>query len=93
MGAIFIYHSGGESAVAGWAQVKSPPRDDPNSPRSAVVDLAFAGRIAPPVTLKEIKDSGPFSDLALVRQGRLSTMEAPPEFVAWLRKQRNVRGL
>jgi predicted RNA-binding protein with PUA-like domain len=90
---VLIYHSGGESAIVGWAQVKSPPRDDPNTPRSAVVDLAFAGRINPPVTLKEIKDSGLFSDWALVRQGRLSTMEAPAGFVVWLKKQRKVRGL
>lgn len=90
---VLIYHSGGESAVVAWAQVKSPPRDDPNTPRSAVVDLAFAGRIDPPVTLKEIKDSALFSDWALIRQGRLSTMEAPPEFIAWLKKQRKVRGL
>ena len=90
---VLIYHSGGESAIVGWAQVKSAPRDDPNTPRSAVVDLAFAGRIDPPVTLKEIKDSGLFSDWALIRQGRLSTMEAPPDFVAWLKKQRKVRGL
>ncbi len=90
---VLIYHSGGESAVVGWARVKSPPRDDPNNPRSAVVDLAFAGRIAPPITLKEIKDSGLFSDWALVRQGRLSTMEAPAEFLAWLKQLRKVRGL
>ncbi len=90
---VLIYHSGGESALVGWAHVKSSPRDDPNTPRSAVVDLAFAGRIDPPVTLKEIKESGLFSDWALVRQGRLSTMEVPPEFVVWLKKRRKVRGL
>ncbi len=90
---VLIYHSGGESAVVGWARVKSAPRDDPNTPRSVIVDLAFAGRIDPPVTLKEIKTSGLFSDWALIRQGRLSTMEAPADFVAWLKKQRKVRGL
>src|SRR5277367_5269568 len=82
---VFIYHSGGVSSVAGMATVKSPPRDDPKNPKSAVVDLEFAGRLEPPVTLAEIKQSGKFDDWALVRQGRLSTMAAPEKFVAWMR--------
>ncbi len=90
---VLIYHSGGESAIVGWAQVKSAPRDDPNTPRSALVDLAFAGRIDPPVSLKEIKASDLFSHWALLRQPRLSTMEAPPDFVAWLKRQRKIQGL
>jgi predicted RNA-binding protein with PUA-like domain len=82
---VFIYHSGGVSSVVGMAAVKSPPRNDPKNAKSAVVDLEFVGRIEPPVTLAEIKQSGKFDDWALVRQGRLSTMSVPEEFVAWLR--------
>jgi predicted RNA-binding protein with PUA-like domain len=82
---VFIYHSGGVSSVVGTAVVKSPPRDDPRKAKSAVVDLEFAGRIEPPVTLAEIKQSGKFTDWALVRQGRLSTMAAPEKFVTWMR--------
>jgi predicted RNA-binding protein with PUA-like domain len=82
---VFIYHSGGVSAVVGIALVKSEPRDDPNNPRSAVVDLEFAGCLIPPVTLAEIKQSKKFGDWALVRQGRLSTMAAPEKFVDWMR--------
>src|SRR5271170_8187336 len=82
---VFIYHSGGISSVVGIAVVKSEPRDDPRNPKSAVVDLEFAGRIEPPVTLAEIKQSKQFDDWALVRQGRLSTMTVPEKFVAWLR--------
>jgi predicted RNA-binding protein with PUA-like domain len=84
---VFIYHSGGASSVVGIAAVKSPPRDDPKHPKSAVVDLEFVGRLEPPVTLTEIKQSGKFGDWALVRQGRLSTMAAPEKFVAWLRER------
>jgi predicted RNA-binding protein with PUA-like domain len=84
---VFIYHSGGLSTVAGIAVVRSEPRDDPNNPKSAVVDLEFAGRLEPPVTLAEIKQSKLFDDWALVRQGRLSTMAAPDKFVAWMRKR------
>ncbi len=82
---VFIYHSGGVSSVVGMATVKSQPRDDPKNPKSAVVDLEYAGRLEPPMTLAEIKQSGKFDDWALVRQGRLSTMAAPEKFVAWMR--------
>jgi len=84
---VFIYHSGGLSTVAGIAVVRSEPRDDQNNPKSAVVDVKFAGRLEPPVTLAEIKQSKLFDDWALVRQGRLSTMAAPEKFVAWMRKR------
>ena len=82
---VFVYHSGGDSAVVGMAVVRTVPRDDPRNPKSAVVDLEFAGRLEPAVTLAEIKQSGKFGDWALVRQGRLSTMAAPPEFVHWMK--------
>lgn len=82
---VFIYHSGGVSGVVGLASVESAPRPDPKNAKSAVVDLAFRGRLDPPTTLAEIKKSGQFADWALVRQGRLSTMSAPDKFVAWIK--------
>lgn len=85
---VFIYHSGGASSIVGLADVKSEPRDDPKNPKSAMVDVEFAGRIDPPVTLAEIKQSKKFEDWALVRQGRLSTMAAPEKFAVWMRSHR-----
>ena len=86
---VFIYHSGGKaeggSGVVGLAKVLTEGRADPKNPKSAVADLEFAGRLDPPTTLAEIKESGKFDDWALVRQGRLSTMPAPENFVAWMR--------
>ena len=82
---VFIYHSGGVSGIVGLASVESEPRPDPKNAKSAVVDLAFRGRLDPPTTLAEIKQSGKFADWALVRQGRLSTMAAPDKFVAWIK--------
>jgi len=82
---VFIYHSGGASAIVGWATVRSEPRDDPKNPKSAVVDLEFGGRLDPPATLAEIKQSKEFEDWALVRQSRLSTMAAPEKFVKWIK--------
>ena len=84
---VFIYHSGGVSAIVGSATVRSEPRDDPKNPKSAVVDLEFAARLEPPVPLAEIKQSKQFDDWSLVRQGRLSTMSAPDKFVAWARSR------
>lgn len=84
---VFIYHSGGISAVVGLALVLSEPKPDPKNPKSAVVDLGYLAHLDPPTTLKEVKESKKFDDWALVRQGRLSTMEAPPAFVEFVRKK------
>jgi predicted RNA-binding protein with PUA-like domain len=84
---VYIYHSGGVSAIVGVAKVKGAGREDPKNPKSAVADLEYEGRVDPPVTLAEIKQSGKFADWALVRQGRLSTMEVPDSFVEWVKKR------
>ncbi len=81
---VFIYHSGGESAIVGLAQITSEPRPDPKDAKSAVVRLRFRSRLDPPTTLAEIRKSGRFDSWALVRQPRLSTMAAPAEFVTWM---------
>lgn len=83
----FIYHSGGESAIVALARIASKPRPDPGNPKSWVVDVEFERRIEPPVTLREIKASGRFGNWALVRQGRLSTMDVPEEFLGWMRER------
>jgi predicted RNA-binding protein with PUA-like domain len=85
---VFLYHSMGDAAVVGLADVVGGGRDDPGNPKLAVADFRFRGRIDPPVTLREIKESGLFSDWALVRQSRLSTMRAPDEFVKWMKSTR-----
>ena len=84
---VLIYHSGGQAAIVGLAKVISEPRPDTKNPKSAVVELEFLRRIDPSVTLAAIKQSHLFDDWALVRQGRLSTMAVPDEFIEWLRKQ------
>ena len=82
---MFLYHSGGESAITGLAKVLSAGRPDPKNPKSAVVEVAFLSRLEPPTALAEVKQTGRFDDWALVRQGRLSTMAAPEKFVEWMR--------
>jgi len=85
---VLIYHSQGEAAIVGLARIVSEPRPDPNDPRSWVVDIAFIRRLEQPITLREIKESHLFDDWALVRQGRLSTMNVPENVVAWLKKKK-----
>jgi predicted RNA-binding protein with PUA-like domain len=84
---VFIYHSGGESAVVGLARIASGGRPDPNNPKSAVAEFEFSSKLDTPVTLAEIKQSHLFDDWALVRQSRLSTMAVPESFVKWMRKR------
>lgn len=84
---VFVYHSGGHSAVVGLAKVLSAPRPDPKDSKSMVVDLGYVAHLTPPTSLSEIKQSKLFEDWALVRQGRLSTMAAPDRFVDWMRER------
>ena len=85
---VFIYHSMGDAAIVGVADIVGSGRDDPNNPKLAVADFRFRGRIEPPVTLREIKESDLFGGWALVRQSRLSTMSVPPDFVKWIQSRR-----
>ncbi len=85
---VFIYHSMGDAAIVGVAEIVGPGRDDPKDSKLAVADFRFRGRVDPPVTLKEIKESGEFEDWSLVRQSRLSTMKAPDSFVRWIKSLR-----
>lgn len=84
---VFIYHSGGVSAIVGVAQVLTAGRPDPNNAKSTVADFQFLLALDSPVSLAEIKQSKKFDDWALVRQGRLSTMSVPEKFVAWMREK------
>ena len=82
---VLIYHSGGVSSIVGWAMAVSDARPDPKDEKLAVADLQFGGEFDEPTTLADVKTSGMFPNFALVRQSRLSTMEAPEEFIDWLR--------
>ncbi len=73
---VMIYHSGGERAVVGLAEVLSDPYPDPKKKeaRLVVVDLTASGAAARPVTLDEIKEQRDLKDFDLVRLPRLSVM-------------------
>jgi predicted RNA-binding protein with PUA-like domain len=85
---VFIYHSMSDAAIVGVADIVGDGRPDPKDPKLAVADFRFRCRVEPPVTLREIKQSGLFDDWALVRQSRLSTMAVPDKFVPWIQSLR-----
>ena len=76
---VIIYHTGDEKACVGFARVVKAAYPDPKQkdPKLVVVDLEAGKPFARPVTLAEIKADPVFSDLALVRQGRLSVVPVP----------------
>jgi predicted RNA-binding protein with PUA-like domain len=73
---VMIYHSGGERAVVGLAEVLSDPYTDPKKKdaRLAVVEVAARGSVPRPITLDEIKKHAGLKDFDLVRLPRLSVM-------------------
>src|ERR1700683_3558088 len=52
---VFIYHSMGDAAIVGLADVVGDGRQDTKDPKLAVANFRFRGRVEPPVTLREIK--------------------------------------
>lgn len=85
---VLIYHSQGESAIVGLAEVVGNSRPDPKEPRSWLVDFKYVKSYQEPyVTLKMIKETGKFDDFKLVRISRLSTMDVPEDFIEWFKKQ------
>ena len=81
--AVLIYHTGGERAVVGTAQVVSDPYPDPKqkNARLVAVDLRAGSRLAQPLSLDAIKRHPSLKSFDLVRLPRLSVM--PVSEVEW----------
>lgn len=78
-----IYHTADERRIVGIAKIVSDPYPDPklNDAKMAVFDVKSVRKLAEPVTLDAVKSNGKYSDFALVKQGRLSVVAAPEEFI------------
>jgi predicted RNA-binding protein with PUA-like domain len=74
-----IYHTGGERAAVGVAEIVSAPYADPKEKddRLVVVDLKPKNKLPRPVTLDEIKSDKAFAGWDLLRIGRLSVVPVP----------------
>jgi len=71
-----VYHSGGERAAVGVAEVVRAAYPDPaeEDPRLVVVDLRAGAPLARPVPLAAMKAEAAFAGSPLLRQGRLSVV-------------------
>ena len=85
---VFIYHSRGEGAIVGLAEVIGNSRPDPKDDKSWLVDFKFVKKYPEPrITIKDIKAAGKFDNFRLVTQSRLSTMDVPENVVQWLKEK------
>ena len=77
--AVLIYHTGGERAAVGIAEVTKEPYTDPKEgdDRLAVVELKAKKALSRPVTLDEFKADKAFAGWDLLRIGRLSVVPVP----------------
>ena len=79
----FFYHSVDERQIIGVVEVTKeyyPDETDPSG-RFVLVDVKTKKKLKKPVTLKEIKSNPNLSNLALVKQSRLSVM--PVDQKSW----------
>jgi predicted RNA-binding protein with PUA-like domain len=72
----FIYHTGGEKAAVGVAEITSGPYADPKEKEEklVVVDVKPKKKLDRPVTLAEIKADPAFKGWDLIRNSRLSVV-------------------
>jgi len=70
----FFYHSGEERRIVGIVEVAREHYPDPTdtSGKFGMVDVKALEAVPRPVTLAQIKESGRFDDLLVVRHSRLS---------------------
>ena len=75
----FFYHSNVGKEIVGVVTVAREAYPDPSAESGdwVCVDMKAVGPVPKPVTLVEIKADPDLSDLALVRQSRLSVMPIP----------------
>ncbi|MBI1375691.1 MAG: EVE domain-containing protein [Phycisphaera sp.] len=79
----FFYHSNKDRQIVGVVEVVKEAYPDPTDEtgRFVMVDLRALEALKAPVTLAEIKAAPRLSEMALVRQSRLSVMPIDPS--AW----------
>jgi predicted RNA-binding protein with PUA-like domain len=73
---VAVYHTGGEKAVVGTAEVTAAARPDPTDQdgKRVAVELAPVRPLAAPVTLATLRGEPTFAGSPLLVQGRLSVL-------------------
>ena len=79
----FFYHSVSEKKIIGIVEVVKEHYPDPTDKKGkfVVVDVKAKKRLKRPVSLEEIKSSAKLSNIALIKQSRLSVM--PLKKIEW----------
>jgi predicted RNA-binding protein with PUA-like domain len=77
----FFYHSQSEKAVVGIVEVIAQAHPDSSSDddRWECVDIKAVGPVQTPVTLEMVKADPRLSDMALIRNSRLSVQPVTPD--------------
>lgn len=76
----FFYHSVSEKKIVGIVRVIKeyyPDHTDPSG-RFGMVDVETVKAVSTPISLAEMKADPRFSDLALIKQSRLSVLPVSP---------------
>ncbi|MGY9054480.1 MAG: EVE domain-containing protein [Alphaproteobacteria bacterium] len=84
----FFYHSVNERALVGIVEVTKEYHPDPTdeSNRFGMVEVTAVKPVGRPITLKDVKEDGRFTELSLVKQSRLSVVPVSDEHWAMLCK-------
>ena len=79
----FFYHSVSEKQIIGIVEVVREHYPDPTDKKGkfVVVDVKAKKRLKRPVSLEEIKSTAKLSNIALIKQSRLSVM--PLKKIEW----------
>ena len=79
----FFYHSVSEKQIIGIVEVVKEHYPDPTDKKGkfVVVDVKAKKRLKRPVSLEEIKSTAKLSNIALIKQSRLSVM--PLKKIEW----------
>jgi predicted RNA-binding protein with PUA-like domain len=90
--AALVYHTGGERAAIGVADIVSNAYADPEADdeRIVVIDVKPKCKLPRPVTLDEIKADPAFAGWDLIRNSRLGVVPVPPAM--WKRIEKLSRG-
>lgn len=75
----FVYHSGGEKAIVGIAEILRENMPDPKDSAWVAVEIGFKRAIKTPVTLAQIKGNKKLNGMVLVKNSRLSVQPVSAE--------------
>jgi len=76
---VLVYHSVSEKAIVGTAEVSREEFPDPTDEKWIAVEIKPLKKFAKSVTLDEIKAENSLTNIALLKQSRLSVMPLTPE--------------